>query len=320
MNKQLKAFAVSAISGALIIGGVTTLPAIAAPGDQAVITVSKSAGLNPAGETITITGTGFVSNGSLTNATRPPLAPGFGGVYVSFGKFQDFWRPSASAPSANRLLTFADATRTKWLVPAANVAQIGGEAAGGVALAPEGTFTVTLNVSKALSASGTLIFDESTLGNYGIYTQTGGGARYAPFETFTPLTFAVPVVATPTPTPTPTVTPTTAPVVTVKPKLKKAFTMNSKFDSGTSKTSSSAQTNIKKRSKDYRLATTVTITAEAGELAGVSHDAVTNLAKMRANSIKKLLVAQGISSNKIVIKTKVTNSGTKPITKVVATP
>jgi hypothetical protein len=320
MRKQFKALTISAISGALILGGVTTSPAHAAPGDQAVITVSKSAGLNPNGETITINGTGFVADGTLTNATRPPLAPGFGGVYVSFGKFQDFWRPSASAPSANRLLTFADSTRTKWLVPAANVAQIGGDAAGGVALSPDGTFTVTLNVSKALSAAGSLIFDESTLGNYGIYTQTGGGARYAPFETFTPLTFAVPVVVAPTPTPTPTVTPTPAPVVTVEPKLKKAFTTNFRFNSGTSKLSSSAKASVKKRSADFRLASTVTVNVEAGMATGASRDAVMNLAKMRADSIKKLLVAQGISSNKIVIKTKVTKSGTKPITKVVATP
>jgi hypothetical protein len=318
MKIKLKALTVSTISGALFLSGATTSPAHAAPGDQAVITVSKSAGLNPDGETITITGTGFVADGTLTNATRPPLAPGFGGVYVSFGKFQDFWRPSASAPSANRLLTFADSTRTKWLVPAANVAQIGGEAAGGAILATDGTFTVTLNVSKTLSASGTLIFDESTLGNYGIYTQTGGGARYAPFETFTPLTFAVPVVVAPTPTPT--VTPTPAPVVTVKPKLKKEFATTFGFNSGSSKLSSSTNTNIKKRSADYRLAKTLTITVEAGMTTGTSSMAVMNLAKVRANSIKKLLVAQGIASNKIVIKTKVTNSGIKPNTKIVATP
>jgi hypothetical protein len=202
MKLQLKALTIGTVSGALILGGLSSLPALAAPGDQAVITVSKSTGLNPDGETITVTGTGFVPDGTLTNATRPPLGPGFGGVYVSFGKFQDVWRPSASAPSANRLLTFADATRTKWLVPAANIAQIGGEAAGGAILAADGTFSVTINVSKILSASGTVVFDESTIGNYGIYTQTGGGARYAPFETFTPLTFSVPVIPTPTATPT----------------------------------------------------------------------------------------------------------------------
>jgi outer membrane protein OmpA-like peptidoglycan-associated protein len=185
-------------------------------------------------------------------------------------------------------------------------------------LATDGTFTVTLNVSKTLSASGTLIFDESTLGNYGIYTQTGGGARYAPFETFTPLTFAVPVVVAPTPTPT--VTPTPAPVVTVKPKLKKEFATTFGFNSGSGKLSSSTNTNIKKRSADYRLAKTLTITVEAGMTTGTSSMAVMNLAKVRANSIKKLLVAQGIASNKIVIKTKVTNSGMKPNTKIVATP
>lgn len=322
MKSQIKALTISAVSGVLILGGFSASPAIAAPGDQAVITVSKSTGLNPDGETITIIGSGFVANGALTNATRIPLAPGFGGVYVSFGKFQDVWRPSASAPSANRLLTFADPTRTKWLVPAANVAQIGGDAAGGVALASDGTFSVTLNVSKTLSASGTLIFDESTIGNYGIYTQTGGGARYAPFETFTPLTFAVPVVVTPTPTPsaTPTVTPTPAPAATVAPKLKKAFTSNFRFDSGSRNVGTSAKSSIKKKNVDYRLASKVTITAEAGATSGVSVMAVTNLAKKRATEVKKLLVEQGVSANKIVIKTKITKSGIKPTTKIVATP
>lgn len=318
MKSQIKALTISAVSGVLILGGFSASPAIAAPGDQAVITVSKSTGINPDGETITITGSGFVANGALTNATRPPLAPGFGGLYVSFGKFQDVWRPSASAPSANRLLTFADPTRTKWLVPAANVAQIGGDAAGGVALASDGTFSVTLNVSKALSASGTMIFDESTIGNYGIYTQTGGGARYAPFETFTPLTFAVPVVVTPTPTPS--VTPTPAPAETVAPKLKKAFTSNFRFDSGSRNVGTSAKSNIKKKSADYRLASKVTITAEAGATSGVSVMAVINLAKKRATEVKRLLVEQGVSANKIVIKTKITKSGTEPTTKIVATP
>jgi hypothetical protein len=320
MKSRINVLALGTISSALLLSGLATSPVNAAPGDQAVITVSKSTGLNPDGETITITGSGFVPNANLTNATRPPLAPGFGGVYVSFGKFQDFWRPSASAPSANRLLTFADATRTKWLVPAANVAQIGGEAAGGIALASDGTFSVTLNVSKALSASGTLIFDESTIGNYGIYTQTGGGARYAPFETFTPLTFAVPVVVAPTPTPTPTVTPTPAPVVTVKPKLKKTFTTNFRFDSGSRNVATTVKSNIKKKKADYKLASKVTITGEAGAMVGVSSTAVTNLAKKRANAVKKLLVEQGVSTGKIVIKTKVTNPGTKPVTKIVATP
>jgi hypothetical protein len=312
MNSKIKAFAVSTISSALVLSGFSTSPASAAPGDQAVITVSKSTGLNPDGETITITGTGFVPNANLTNATRPPLAPNFGGVYVSFGKFQDVWRPSAGAPSANRLLTFADSTRTKWLVPAANVAQIGGEAAGGVALAPDGTFTVTLIVSKTLNASGALVFNESSLGNYGIYTQTGGGARYAPFETYTPLTFLAPVVAPQTPA-------ASAPS-TKAPALLARVSNRVQFNSGSARATKSTKRELQRRVNDYKIASQVVITATAGSTVGASDKVVKSLAKKRANAIKKYLVAQGVPAEKIVIKAKIAKPGKKPSTRVVATP
>ena len=312
MKSKIKALTLGTVSGALILSGFAASPANAAPGDQAVITVSKSTGLNPDGETITITGTGFVPNANLTNATRPPLAPGFGGVYVSFGKFQDFWRPSAGAPSANRLLTFADSTRTKWLVPAANVGQIGGEAAGGVALAPDGSFTVTLNVSKTLNASGTTVFNESSLGNYGIFTQTGGGARYAPFETYTPLTFLEPVAAPQLPA-TNAQSPKT-------PALLARVSNRVQFSSGSSRTSKSTRTELQRRINDYKIASEVVITATAGATVGASDKVVKNLAKKRANAIKKYLVKQGVPAEKIVIKTKIAKPGNKPSTKVVATP
>ncbi|MCX6416487.1 MAG: OmpA family protein [Actinobacteria bacterium] len=313
MNKAFKTVILSFATSALIATGAISSPAQAAPGDQATVTVSKTSALNPDGETITITGTGFVPNGSLTNGSRPPLAGTFSGFYVSFGKFQDVWKPSASAPSGNRKSVQSDPTRTSWLVPAANLATIGGAAGGGVELATDGTFTITLRVSKTLlNSSQTLIFDESTIGNYGIYTYGASGANYAPFETFTPLSFAanlVPVTSAPA-------AGTTTAVKALETKISKQVT----FASGNKKISNSAKRELKKEIANYKIAAKVTITATAAMTTGASNEVVKNLAKQRANSIKKYLVAQGVESEKIVIKTKIAKPGKKPSTKVVATP
>ena len=311
MNKAFKAMVLGLATSTLVATGAISSPAQAAPGDQATVTVSKTSGLNPDGETITITGAGFVANGASTNGTRPPLAGTFSGFYVSFGKFQDVWRPSASAPSGNRKSVQNDPTRTSWLVPAANLATIGGAAGGGVELATDGTFTITLRVSKTLlNSSQTLIFDESTIGNYGIYTYGASGANYAPFETFTPLTFAPNVV------PTTSAVGASAEVKTLEKKISKKIA----FSSGENKISNSAKRELKKDIENYKIASEVTITATAAMTTGASNKAVKNLAKKRANAIKKYLVKQGVAADKIVIKTKVAKSGAKPSTKVVATP
>jgi hypothetical protein len=104
------------------------------------------------------------------------------------------------------------------------------------------------------------------------------------------------------------------------PKLSKKFSREIAFNSGSSKLGLSAKSNIKKKIADYRLASTITITATAGMSSGVSEKTVTKLAKNRATAIKKYLVQQGISASKIVIKTELVKSGKKPTTKVVATP
>lgn len=311
MNKTFKTIVLGLATSALVATGAISSPAQAAPGDQATVTVSKTSGLNPDGETITITGAGFVANGSLTNGTRPPLAGTFSGFYVSFGKFQDVWKPSAGAPSGNRKNVQSDPTRTNWLVPAANLATIGGAAGGGVELATDGTFTITLRVSKTLlNSSQTLIFDESTIGNYGIYTYGASGANYAPFETFTPLTFAANVVPT-----TPAVGATAA-VKTLDKKISKKVG----FASGGNKVSSSTKRELKKEIANYKIASEITITATAAMTTGASNKVVKSLAKKRANAIKKYLVKRGVAADKIVIKTKVAKPGTSPSTKIVANP
>ncbi len=142
------------------------------------VVVSKVRGLNGEGETITVTGTGFVANPPATDATRAPVGAGnFGGVYVVFAKWPTLWAPSESGtrPTAGNLAQ-------RWGVHAA---QFGGSinaGNGGFVLPEDGSFELTFTVSDSSALSG----------NYGIYTYAGGGATYAPFETFTSLAFAGP--------------------------------------------------------------------------------------------------------------------------------
>ena len=159
------------------------------------VTVSKTAGLDPKGETVTVTGVGFVPNAPATSGTRPPLAGTFTGSYVVFGSFLETWQPTVGAPVSAR-----KAFDTKWGVLAADMATIGGDKAGAIEIAADGTFTTTLSISKndAEALAG---------GRWGVYTYPGGGAKYAPFETFTPITFAGAVTPEPTPEPTPPTTP-----------------------------------------------------------------------------------------------------------------
>ena len=143
------------------------------------VTVSKTT-LTSAGETVTVTGSGFSPVGTTTNAARPPLAGKFGGVYVTFGKFADVWKASAGAPSSARS---ADRSTLKWVVNPGDVAAVGGASAGAVAINADGTFSITMLVKPGFSG-------EPATGNYGIYTYPGGGVSYANFETYTPITFA----------------------------------------------------------------------------------------------------------------------------------
>ncbi|GAA1704680.1 hypothetical protein GCM10009808_23310 [Microbacterium sediminicola] len=147
------------------VATVTSLP-------QPQVTVSKTQNLDADGEIVTVTGTGFLANPSATTATRPPLAGSFGGVYVVFGTFAENWQPSTGGSGRTVLAS-------KWVVDAADVDTIGGAAAGAVAINPDGSFEVQIEV-----ASGAVDKD----GSYGIYTYAAGGAVYAPFETATPVT------------------------------------------------------------------------------------------------------------------------------------
>ena len=159
--------------------------------------MSKTTGINPEGETVTVTGTGFLPNAPATSGVRIPLAGKFTGAYVAFGSFLDEWKPSAGAPASARKVT----SQQKWAVLAEDMAAIGGPEKGAIELAADGTFSTTLTLAKKDA-------DAIAGGNWGVATYPGGGAKYAPFETFTPITFSG---TTPTPEPTPTPTPPTTP-------------------------------------------------------------------------------------------------------------
>ena len=132
---------------------------------------------------LTITGTGFVANptgntNNTTNGSRPPLSGKFAGVYVVFGKFGNAWQPSSGAASSTRT-----AITTKWgLATSTDVATVGGSAAGAFLVNSDGSFTTTIDVSTTAA-------QDLLSGNYGIYTYPGSGAKYAAFETYTPVSF-----------------------------------------------------------------------------------------------------------------------------------
>ena len=150
-------------------------PAVTVTGDTTVVQGEEG--------TVTVTGTGFLPNGAATNGTRPPLAGEYSGAYVVFGSFLPNWKPSASAPSTSRKVL-----EQKWALPAATVGTPPIAAAQRVALEDDGSFEVVLTVKEyAAALEG---------GNYGVYSYSGAGPVYAPYETFTPVTFVDPIAPT----------------------------------------------------------------------------------------------------------------------------
>lgn len=173
---------------------VTTVPD---PVWEPAVTVSKKTGLDPAGETITVTGSGI--NPAANVGTRPPLAGQPTGVYVVFAKIATPWQPSEGAPSSAR--TVLD---QKWVLPAASRAIVdpAGTNADFVELAANGTFSATLDVQAVTDGVADCAVDTC-----GVITYAAGGAVNAAHEFFTPLSFtAVPPTTTTTTTPTGEVT------------------------------------------------------------------------------------------------------------------
>ena len=144
------------------------------------VTVSKVTFGADETATVTVTGSGFDPQDVV--ATRPPLAGSSAGLYVAFGKYEPTWRPSEGAASTSR-----KNVSVNWAVLAADISKIGGAQAGGIELRPDGTFTANLQVSRAEAEALAGLTSAHT--NYGIYTYPGGGAKYAAWETYTPVSF-----------------------------------------------------------------------------------------------------------------------------------
>ncbi|UCR88441.1 HtaA domain-containing protein [Mycetocola spongiae] len=164
------------------------------------VKVSKTEGLNPEGETVTVTGSGFVPT-DKTTALGQPLTGKFGGAYVAFGKFAPVWKASEGAATAARK-TF----HQRWGVHESEFDRVGGASAGAIVIDAEGNFTAEINVKKGFAG-------ELAEGSYGIYTYPGGRATEPLFETYTPVVFEEPVI------PQVTVTPNTDIDSTVKNTL-----------------------------------------------------------------------------------------------------
>lgn len=167
---------------------VTTAPD---PVWEPAVNVSKTSGLDPAGETVTVTGSGF--NPAANVGTRPPLAGQPTGVYLVFAKLGDPWRPSEGAPSTAR--TVLD---QKWVLPAASRAVLdpAGTNPDYVELKADGTFSAGLDVTAVTEGVA-----DCTVDTCGVITYGAGGAVNATHELFTPLSFTTTEPTTPT-TPT----------------------------------------------------------------------------------------------------------------------
>jgi hypothetical protein len=143
------------------------------------VTVSKTTGIDAAGETVTVTGSGF--NPAANVGTRPPLAGQPTGVYLVFAKIAQPWKPSEGAPSSAR--TVLD---QKWVLPAASRAVLdpAGTNTDYVTLAADGTFSATLDVKSVTDGVADCAVDTC-----GVITYAAGGAVNAAHELFTPLAF-----------------------------------------------------------------------------------------------------------------------------------
>jgi hypothetical protein len=172
-------------SCALLVGAALALTLVAAacvpasdvPTTGATLTVSKSTGLDPAGEVITVTGTGFTTTGNV--GTRPPLMGQPAGVYVVFGRFADVWQPSAGADGSGRTIF-----TQRWALPGSSFATIDALGTGeAVQMDANGDFSIDIEVSAIDGANP----------NIGIATYAGSGAKNSGEEILVPLEFDEPV-------------------------------------------------------------------------------------------------------------------------------
>lgn len=164
--------AIAAAALALVFVAAACVPPPTTTTEGATLTVSKSTGLDPAGETITVTGTGYTTTGNL--GTRPPLYNQPGGVYVVFGSFGSAWRPSQGGGERQVIGQL-------WALHGSSYDTIAGLGTGeAVRVNDDGSFSVEIEVSAATGNFATL----------GIATYAGSGAVNSGEEILVPLEFA----------------------------------------------------------------------------------------------------------------------------------
>ncbi len=173
------------LASALALGALGFISPAAQAAGEPTVTVSETSFTEAETATVTVTGTGFNPGDAI--ATRPPLAPGTGGVYIAAGKFAEVWRPSASAASSTRK-TLAAPDGLHWAIPAERIGEAGlGVQNGAIPLNEDGTFTAEITLSKSLLDAISGLTDTHV--NYGIYVYPGGGASNASWEKYIPITF-----------------------------------------------------------------------------------------------------------------------------------
>lgn len=179
--------------------GIPADAATTAPDTSPVLEVSMTGGLDPTGQTVTVTGSNYDPAAHV--GTRPPLAGRASGVYVVVGRFGSPWQPSQGAPTgARQIITQV------WAVPQDAYASLNptGSNPEIVLLESDGTFSADLEVSTAPGE-----------GAFGIATYAASGAVDAAQEVFVALSFASPTTTSTTvAVPPTTIVPTTSTTTT----------------------------------------------------------------------------------------------------------
>lgn len=139
------------------------------------VTVSKTTGLH-VGDTIIVSGAGFAPTSG--NGTRPPLSGRPSGSYVTFGRFQDVWQPSAGSTAAPASSRHVISQRWALPEPSFTYASTTFPNPAYTPIDEYGTFTVEVEITSLGTA---------TSGNYGIYVYPGSGAVNATYELSVPL-------------------------------------------------------------------------------------------------------------------------------------